>query len=77
MVEIWNIRYINGIIYADCYPERKESLKFSIEIDASTREVISISKDEYDAYVTHAKRCLLRYMDHGKVFPEVTGEMWI
>lgn len=56
MVEIRNIRYINGIIYVDCYPERKESLKFSMEINVSTREVISISKDEYDAYVTHAKR---------------------
>lgn len=77
MVEIRNIRYINGIIYADCYPERKASLKFSMEIDTNTREVISISKDEYDAYVTHAKRCLLRYIDQGKPFPEVTGEVWV
>lgn len=77
MVEIRNIRYIDGIIYADCYPERKEHRKFSMEINAKTGEVISLSQDEYDTYANHAKRCLLRYVEQGRPFPEITGEMWV
>lgn len=77
MVEIRNIRNINGIIYADCYPEKNESCKFSIEIDVKSRKVIAFSKEEYDSYVNHAKRCLLGYIDRNEQFPEVTGEMWV
>lgn len=77
MVEIRNIRFINGIIYADCYPEKREDLAFSIEIDSNTGQVVALSKEEYDCYANHAKRCLLRYYDEGKPFPEVTGEMWV
>lgn len=77
MVEIRNIKFINGIIYADCYPEKKDELFFTIEIDSNTGKVISLSKDEYDSYANHAKRCLLRYIKENKTFPDVTGEIWV
>lgn len=70
MTEIYDIKLINGVIYATCYPEGNKDECFYLEIDIHTHKCKMTPEEPSFFHAQHSYAKLLTLYESGKELPK-------